>query len=188
MKTIVINLAIIMSLAAAGGSATAQEVTTLEQPILISSAGQSADTKLVEMLAKKQNLEFKTVSMAGAGDLDGIKTMIIVPGFSSKGLGAAGISQQQEMDRATALLKAAGEKGIPIVTVHIGGKARRGAQSDDFNRMAAEASVRLLVVAQGDEDKFFSNIATEKKIPIEVVEKIAAVAAPLGELFQQAKP
>jgi hypothetical protein len=156
----------------------------LEQPILISSAGQSADMKLVGMLAKRQELTAKTVNMATADDLDGIKTLIFVPGFSSKGLGAAGVSQKDEMDRVVKLVEAAQAKEIPIVTIHIGGTARRKGQSDSFNKLVAEASKSIIVVKQGDEDNFFSDIAKEKKIPIELVEKIADVAEPLGKLFK----
>jgi len=156
----------------------------LEQPILISSAGQSADMKLVGMLAKKQELNAKAVNMATAEDLEGIKTLIFVPGFSSKGLGAAGVSQKDEMDRVVKLVAAAKEKGIPIVTIHIGGTARRKGQSDSFNQLVAEASQHIIVVKQGDEDGFFTNIAKEKEIPMESVEKIAEVATPLGKLFK----
>ena len=67
--------------------------------------------------------------------------------------------------------------------IHIGGNARRKGQSDAFNQLSAEASVRMIVVKQVDEDGFFSDIAKEKKIPITLVEKIAEVATPLGELF-----
>lgn len=164
-------------------SADDEAKTGFEQPILISSAGQSADVKLVAMLAKKQKLEATVADMAQPSDLDGIKTLIIVPGFSSKGLGAAGVSQKEEMDRVVALVEAANKANIPIVTVHIGGNARRGGQSDSFNKLAAESSKHMIVVEQGDEDKFFSTIAGEHDIPIEIVEKIAGAAQPLGKLF-----
>ena len=183
MRRTILCTALMILMLAAALPLKAQETTPLEQPILISSAGQSADTKLVEMLAKKQKLDAKAVTMAGVSDLDGIKTLIIVPGFSSKGLGAAGVSQQQEEERVTALLKAAADKKIPVVMVHIGGKARRGAQSDVFNKMAADQAVHMVVVEQGDEDKYFSNIAAEKKVPIDLVPKIVDAATPLGNLF-----
>ena len=157
--------------------------TVLEQPIMISSAGQSADVKLVAMLAKKQKLDYTVVDMAQPSDLKNVKTLIIVPGFSSKGLGAAGVSQKEEMERVVALVEAAKKAEIPIVTVHIGGTARRGTQSDGFNALAAESSVHMIVVAQGDEDKFFSKIGEEHKIEIEIVEKIVQAAKPLGALF-----
>jgi len=169
------------------GVAQADEATTptYEQPILITSAGLSADVKLVGMLAKKQELNATVVNDAKAADLEGIKTLVMVPGFSSKGLGAAGVSQKDETDRVAALLAAAKEKGIPVVTVHVGGSARRGGQSDAFNKMAAEASKHMIVVAQGNEDKFFSQIADSGKIPLQLVDKIAEAAAPLGSLFKK---
>ncbi len=160
-----------------------EAVAKFEQPILISSAGQSADMKLIGMLAKRQKLDAKTVNMAQGSDLDGGKTLLVGPGISGRGLGAAGVSQKEEMERVEKLVAAAQEKKIPIVMIHIGGNARRKGQSDAFNQLSAEASVRMIVVKQVDEDGFFSDIAKEKKIPITLVEKIAEVATPLGELF-----
>jgi hypothetical protein len=155
-----------------------------EQPVLISSAGQSADVKLVKMLAQRQGLNATTILMAKPADLTGFKTLIIVPGFSSKGLGAAGISQQEEMERVQTLIKSANDLKIPIVMLHIGGNARRKGQSDAFNQLVGENSKAMVVVKQGDEDGFFTAIAKEKNIPLTLVEKIAETEAPLGNLFK----
>ena len=155
-----------------------------EQPILISSAGQSADVKLVKMLAERQKLNSNTVLMAKPEDLTGIKTLIIVPGFSSKGLGAAGVSQQEEFERVQALVKSANDMKIPIVMVHIGGNARRKGQSDSFNQLVADNSKFMIVVKQGDEDGFFTAISKGKKIPLTLVEKIAETEVPIGNLFK----
>ncbi len=155
-----------------------------EQPVLITSAGQSADVKLVKLLASRQKLDAETILMARPADLGNIKTLIIVPGFSSKGLGAAGISQKDEMKRVEALVKAANESGIPIVMMHIGGKARRGGQSDGFCRLIAENSKTMIVVEQGNEDEFFTKISEDKEIPMVSVEKISQAAEPLGKLFK----
>jgi hypothetical protein len=153
-------------------------------PILITSAGQSADVKLVKMLAARQNLEASTVLMAEPSDLEGIATMVVVPGFSSKGLGAAGISQEDEMNRVKELVNIANSKGIPIILMHVGGNARRQGQSDAFNELIAKNSKHMIVVAQGDEDGFFTNISKEKNIPMEVVEKISDTGEPLSNLFK----
>ena len=156
---------------------------TFQQPILISSAGQSADVKLVKMLASRENLDANTILMATPSDLEGIKTLIIVPGFSLKGLGAAGISQEDEMNRVEELVEAANRKEIPIVMMHIGGNARRKGQSDSFNSLIANNSKHMIVVAQGNEDNFFSDISNAKNIPLEVVEKISETGAPMSKLF-----
>lgn len=154
-----------------------------EMPLLITSAGQSADVKLVKMLAARQKLEATTVLMATPADLEGVKTMVIVPGFSSKGLGAAGISQEEEMDRVKKLVDLANKKEIPIILMHVGGNARRKGQSDAFNELVATNSKHMIVVAQGDEDKFFTNIATKASIPLEVMNKISESGDPLAKLF-----
>lgn len=160
------------------------EAQKFEQPVLISSAGQSADVKLVKMLAQRQGLNATTILMAKSADLTGFKTLIIVPGFSSKGLGAAGISQQEEMERVQALIKSANNLKIPIVMLHIGGNARRQGQSDAFNQLVAENSKFMLVVKQGDEDGFFTTISKAKNIPLTLVVKIAETETPLGNLFK----
>jgi hypothetical protein len=133
-------------------------------------------------LNSQEKIKFeKPVLITSAGQ--GIKTLIIVAGFSSKGLGAAGVSREQELDRVKSVIKAAKEKKIKIIMMHIGGKSRRGVQSDDFNKMAAEASDYMLVVKQGDEDQFFSDMAKSGKIPMKSMAKIIEVAGPLAELF-----
>ena len=164
---------------------SSQPKTKFQQPVLITSSGQSADVTIAGMLFKKANIQAKAVPLAKTGDLEGMKTLVVVAGFSSKGLGAAGISREQELDRVKFLLAAAQEKKLKIVTLHLGGKARRGNQSDDFNKMAAEVSSYLLVVKQGDEDQFFSKLAAGKKITIELVDKIADAVQPLAKAFEK---
>ncbi len=156
-----------------------------QQPVLISSAGQSADVTLAGMLFKKLKLDYKTINLAKESDLKGFKTLVIVPGFSSKGLGAAGISREDEMKRVKELINSAKKVKMKIVMLHIGGNARRGNQSDDFNKLAAESSSYMIVVNQGDEDKFFSSISKKTKIPIKLVDKIAQASEPLSKLFNQ---
>ncbi len=155
-----------------------------KEPVLITSAGQSADVKLAKLLAKRQKINAKTKLMATTSDLTGIKTLIIVPGFSSKGLGAAGISQADEMKRVQGLIKKAKALNIPIVMMHIGGKARRGGQSDGFCKLVAENCKSMIVVKHGNTDKYFTKIATSKKVPIQQVNKISGAAIPMGKLFK----
>jgi hypothetical protein len=163
----------------------AQSKVKFEQPVLITSAGQSADVTIAGMLFKKASVQAKAVPLAKTADLEGIKTLVMVAGFSSKGLGAAGISREQEMTRVQSILQTAKEKKLKVMMLHIGGKARRGSQSDDFNKLASEASSYLLVVKQGDEDKFFTKIAAEKKIAIDLVDKIADAVQPVAKAFEK---
>ncbi len=178
-KTIATAGLVLIALAAVAHA----EPPIFEQPVLITSAGQSVDVKLAGVLATRQKIEHEIKADAKASDLGEFKTLLVVPGYSSKGLGAAGISRDNEMKRVESLLAAAAEAGMPVLTLHLGGKARRGVQSDDFCRIAAENSTLAIVVAQGDEDGFFSDICEEKEIPLKIVKAMAGAMDPLGKAF-----
>lgn len=181
MKIILNKTLILFFLIGAFVTSTAQ---TYKQPILISSAGQSADVKLVETLIKKENWNYTTNSLAEPNNLSGMKTLIIVPGFSSKGLGAAGISKDKEMERVKNLIAKAKQSNIPIILVHVGGMARREGQSDDFNKLVGESCKYMIVVESGDgPDKFFTNLAAKQNVTLKLVSKIKDVADPLKALF-----
>ena len=177
------KLSVILIVILMAGFISAQSDKKYEQPILITSAGQSADVTLDGMLFKKAGINYKIEALAKENHLDGVKTLVIIPGFSSKGLGAAGISRDQEKARINALILAAKKKNIKIIVVHIGGTARRGQQSDDFNQLSAEASSDMVIVKQGDEDQFFTKIANSKKIKISLVNKMSDVSNELKKLF-----
>lgn len=155
--------------------------TKFEQPILVTSAGQSVDVKLAGVLLDRIGVPYELNATITPVDLEGIKTLIVVPGYSSKGLGAAGISRDDETARVESILKAAEEKGIPVLVLHLGGKARRGVQSDEFNQMAVESATLLIIVEQGDEDGFFTSICEDKEIPMIPVPNMAGAIEPLKE-------
>jgi hypothetical protein len=158
-----------------------------QRPILLTSAGQSVDVKLAGVLLKRLNVDYVSMPAATPSDLDGFKTLLVVPGYSSKGLGSAGVSRDEEMKRVEDLLAAAAKAKIPVLAMHLGGKARRGVQSDDFNSVVVKASSLAIVVAQGDEDGFFTKLCTEAKVPLVVVGIIADAMKPLEEAIEPAK-
>lgn len=96
-------------------------------PYILTSAGQSADFQMVKAMLKMNKVEnysedalLKPETMP-----EDVGTIIIVIGGSSKGLGAAGIDADQELDRLINVMNFAKENDIPILAMHIGGSARR---------------------------------------------------------------
>ncbi len=148
--------------AAAAGLPGAQ----FEQPLLITSVGQSADGQMVRVLAQRAGLNFTYDSLAGADAVSGYRTLVLVVGGSSKGLGAAGINLDQEEQRAQALIGAAKNGGVGVVVMHVGGEARRGDLTDRFVRAAAPRADYLIVVADGNQDNIFGQIAGDS-IPVD---------------------
>jgi hypothetical protein len=152
-------------------------------PILLTSCGQSADVLMMKTLLNKDSLTFDYTPLAKPGDLDGKNSVILVVGGSSKGLGAAKVSESDEMARVEALLKAAQDAKMPVIVAHLGGEARRGELSDKFIQLGAENATTIIVVKGGDKDGFISKIAQEKNISIESAETILAVDPVLKKLY-----
>jgi len=185
---IVLCLVLSIALVACGGSgkekpaATGQpdssEVKGLEEPfaekpVLLTSIGQSADVEMVKALMDNAGIEHKMDKLAKASDLGDEKTLILAVGGSSKGLGAAGIDADQELERTMELIGAAKDKGIKIISMHIGGENRRGELSDRFIGPAFEAADYMIIVEEGNKDGLFTKIASENGIPMDVVASVA---------------
>lgn len=166
---------------------SAKSQFTAKDPVLITSAGQSADILMVKILAKKTALNFTLNKTATPENLAGIKSVMIVCGGSTKGLGAAKIDKKQEYERVEKLIKAAQKKNIAIIAVHVGGKSRRGALSDYFNKLVAENASHIIVVKNGNQDGFFTNIAKEKNITVDVSEKIIGIQSILKSIYRAGK-
>jgi hypothetical protein len=154
------------------------------EPAFLTSVGQSADVQMVKTLLDRAQLEHEFDPVAPADDLtEKYQTLIMVIGGSSKGLGAAGIKPEEEMIRATALVEKARELGQVIITLHVGGEARRGDLSDPFITNMAPAADYLIVVEEGNKDGLFTRIAADNDIPMDTVTSIAGAAEPLQAAF-----
>ena len=162
---------------------SAESPAAFEQPLLITSAGQSADAQLAAVLAKKAELKADLVKMAGPRDLAGHKTLVLVLGASMKGLGAAGLDTAKEKDRISGLLAAAKSQGIPVFCLHLGGEARRGELTDAMVAEYLPSAKAAIVVKSGDKDGLFARICTERGIPLTEVDKTLDAVGPLKAAF-----
>jgi hypothetical protein len=168
------------------GSAFAQQTTAFAgKPAVLTAIGQSADFEMVKVLLTRGKIPFKADPLIKAENLDASSpTLILVVGASSKGLGAAGISAEAELARTKALLKRAKELKMIVITVHVGGAARRGAMSDSFIEPCMASSDYAIVVEAGNQDGFFTKLAAKANISLKLVERISAVGAPLAAAFK----
>lgn len=177
-----------MSLFAAGAlwsQGYALKAPIAQKPAFLTSVGQSADIEMVKVLLERISVPHKAEAQAKAGDLagSGARTLILVLGGSTKGLGAAGISADAEIDRARALIAEAKKLGMTIIGLHVGGEARRGELSDKFIQTAVPACNYVVVVAEGDKDGLFDRLCG-LKIPLDKVERISKAVDPLQKAFK----
>ena len=155
------------------------------KPAFLTTVGQSADIEMVKVLLDRSAVPHKDNAQAKAGDLaaSGAKTLVVVLGGSTKGLGAAGISPDAEIERAKGILAEAKKLGMTVIGVHVGGEARRGQLSDRFIQAAVPSCQYLVVVADGDKDGFITKLAGTA-IPIDKVERISKAVEPLQKAFK----
>jgi hypothetical protein len=154
-------------------------------PGLLTSVGQSVEVAIVKVLLNTQlklGLEYKPT--AQPADLAGMKTLVVVLGFSTKGLGAAGLDMAKEIARARALMKAARSQGVKVLAMHTGGAARRGRTSDDLIELVVPDADCTIVVASGNQDKLFNQLAAGRHAPVIEVEKTAAVGDAVKAIFK----
>ena len=162
------------------------EPGTFEEPILLTSVGQSADVNIVNTLLTKAGMsDVRLATTAAADEVANYKTLVLAIGGSSKGLGAAGINETEELARVQAVIAAAQENGVKILTLHVGGQARRGVLSDMFIPDAVKAANAMIVVKSGDafESLKISDMLFENEIPAAYVDNTAGVVEPLTALF-----
>ncbi|TXT49962.1 MAG: hypothetical protein FD137_541 [Spirochaetes bacterium] len=162
-----------------------QGLAFAEKPALVTSIGQSADFEMIKVLLSRAKIAFTADPLIKAEGLNASsKTLILVVGASSKGLGAAGISAEDELKRTNALLKKAKELKMSVITLHVGGASRRGAMSDTLIKSCMAASDYAIVVASGDEDGLFTALAAQAKIALTKVERLSSAGAPLAAAFK----
>ena len=176
----------------------AQEKThKAEQPVLVTSCGQSPGPMKFKVFMKRLKFDYDYNLQATAQDLiakkkEGkpYKSLIIVTGASLKGMGAAGISIDDELKRTKALIAAAKKQGIMIIGAHVEGMERRaqgaspGDNSDELSiDTVCPESALLIIRKDGDEDGRFTVISKNKKIPLILFEKNMELGDVLKKLF-----
>jgi len=166
-----------------------------EPPVLITSCGQSPGPTTVKVVLQRLKIPFENEPLATPETLrakgaEGFKTVIIVMGASLKGMGAAGISIDDEINRVSALIAEARKLGIKIIGAHVEGMKRRAqgaAAGDTTDEQSIDAvapgSDLLLVYQEGNSDGRFTNIAKAKNIPLVEFVKMMELVPALEKLF-----
>jgi hypothetical protein len=162
-------------------------------PVLVTSCGQSQAPAMLNVILKRVGVAYEVLPLATPQDLKdkGCKTLIITMGASLKGMGAAGISIDDELKRIADVIDAAKKAKITIIGAHIEGMKRR-AQGADAGDTTDEQSIDavapksdiLLVIKEGNGDGRFTNISQGKKIPLVEAEKNMDLVKELEKLLK----
>ena len=138
------------------------------KPVFVTSFGQSTDGAMLQTVMKRIGVPFTYNPTATDSEVAGAKTVVVAVGASTKGLGAAGVSEADEMDRARKVMARIQQDGIPVVFVHIGGETRRGALSDSLADLVLPVA-RYKKIPMFDVDGKFTDYAKANGKPISLI-------------------
>lgn len=151
-----------------------------ETPFMITNAGQGPGGKMGRLLIKQANIleidkDFYYVDVPYAKDVTEkpYKAIVIVIGSTDKGLGATGITIDEEIDRVNEVVKTAQEEKIPVIAVLLE-KDKRSDISTNANERCIDAvcsySSMMVVIKDGNADGRFDKIKEEKNIPLVIID------------------
>lgn len=146
-------------------------------PLLITNAGQGPGAKMARLLLQRTGLvtDFDYSAEPREADLQKrpFKTLMVVLGSTAKGLGASGITIDQELERLNAVIAEARRLKMQIVVVLLEGKARRGKPGGADERCIdaiAPFAQALVVKKDGNEDGRFDVIAKKTGAPLTLID------------------
>ncbi len=178
--------------APAAAPAAAQTAAKAQAPVFLTSCGQSPGAVTVGVFLRRLQMDYDLKETGTVKDLAAkpYKTIIIVTGSSLKGMGGAGVSIDDELSRAGALIAEAKKRGIMLIGAHVEGMERRaknaapGDNSDEMSIDAVCPKAQLLVVRKdGDEDGRFTTLGKKFNIPVTFYEKSLELNTVLKNLF-----
>ncbi len=158
---------------------------SLAADVVLTPFGQSPDAMMVKVVLKKLGVAGRLEKTLQADGLQDEKVLITVVAGSSKGLGEAGIDKDAEVIRMQELAKAARDKGMKVLVMHIGGKGRRGTLTDIFIVEAVPMADKLIVVEGGDYDGLFTGLVKGTDLEILTAESVRGTTEPLQQVLTE---
>jgi hypothetical protein len=189
MTAVPFGLAFLAGIAMTASPALAQKA---QAPILVTSCGQSPGPLRLTVFMKRLQIAHDLKEDATVKDLSSkpYKTLVVVTGSSLKGMGAAGVSIEDEVKRVTALIAEATKKGITVVGSHVEGmerRARNAAPGDNSDEISIDAvcpkSKFMIVRKDGDEDGRFTALSKKHNIPVVFFNKNTEIQDVLKTVF-----
>lgn len=192
------------------------KIPTAQLPVLTTSAGQSADINTLNVILEQVGIKYDycdvpTVKMiengVGLGDLkskDGFhveiytdlekfkkgtpyKSIIFAIGASLKGMGASGLTVDDELKRLSKVVQYCKKNKIFIIAVHAGGESKRGASGSDNEKMIdaiAPFADYLIAIKDSNKDGRFTKISKDKGIPYTEVQYALGIVKVMKEVFK----
>ena len=156
------------------------EPLTIGTPFMITNAGQGPGGKMGRLLVSRagtltEDEDFYYVDVPYAADVDArdYSAIVIVIGSTDKGLGATGITIDQEIARVDEVVARANEKGVPVIAVMLETDKRSDVKTNANERcidaVCPHASW-MIVTADVNTDGRYDAFKAENGTPLTVLD------------------
>jgi hypothetical protein len=216
-KTFFVIFILVVTVSLGVFAADSEDIPKVQYPVLTTSAGQSTDVETLNIIVEEAGIKYDYCDIPTAEILkDGVglggresadtgfhveihtdldkfpsgtqyKTIILAIGASLKGMGASGLTIEDEEKRLKEVIDYCKNNGIFIIALHVGGVSKRGAPGGDNEKMidaVAPYADYIIAAKDSNKDGRFTNIAKEKGIPFIEVEYALGVVDILKKAFQ----
>jgi len=195
-KTLAVLLALlILSTTMVFALVTGSPVIKGQLPFLLTNAGQGPGGKMARLLIwqskaiQETDFDYNAEPLRdNPNDLAArdYKMLFVIIGSSAKGLGASGITIEEEIARLNKMIVEAQKLDLFIIAAHIEGKDRRGnpgsADEQSIDAIAPFADY-LIVMKDGNQDGKFTRIAQEKNIPLTIIDNTIDFMQVIKQMF-----
>ncbi len=156
------------------------EPLTIGTPFMITNAGQGPGGKMGRLLVSRagtltEDEDFYYVDVPYAADVDArdYSAIVIVIGSTDKGLGATGITIDQEIARVDEVVARANEKGVPVIAVMLE-KDKRSDVKTNSNERCIDAvcphASWMIVTADVNTDGRYDAFRAENGTPLTILD------------------
>ena len=156
------------------------EPLTIGTPFMITNAGQGPGGKMGRLLVSRagtltEDEDFYYVDVPYAADVDArdYSAIVIVIGSTDKGLGATGLTIDQEIARVDEVVARANEKGVPVIAVMLE-KDKRSDVKTNSNERCIDAvcphASWMIVTADVNTDGRYDAFKAENGTPLTILD------------------
>jgi hypothetical protein len=178
LVSIVVSMLAVLGAFPAQAAVTGAPAVKASVPLLITNAGQGPGAKMVRLLVQQSGAvtDFDYIAEPKVADLQKkpYKTMFVVLGSTAKGLGASGVTIDQEIERLNAMIAEAKKQKTQVVCILLEGKSRRGKPGGADERCIdaiAPFANALVVKKDGNDDGRFDVIAKKTGAPLTIIDE-----------------
>lgn len=166
-----------------------------ECPFLLTSGGQGAGSKMLRLLINQSKkftlgtdffLEDETPARYDYIDSGKYKALVVVMSVTEKGLGASGITIEDEIGYLKKVVEKAQAQNMPIIAVSMEKDARSKISTNGNERVIDTICPNadwIITIADNNTDGRFTDLGNKYGIPVTVIDKPLELVKVLPDIF-----